>query len=111
MRKLSSFIGQIISLAPVVGNCAKVTTKVSQHCVAVAESWDENVTLSLQIKKEILFWKTQIDSLNCRFLYENSPPKVVNLIEGDASGTGCGSWLNKEKLAARALPCMSQWDN
>ena len=101
VRKLSSFVGQIISLSPVVGNCAKVTTKVSQHFIAKADSWDDNLVLSSDIKREILFWKDQIDLLNCRSLCEEKPPQVLNLIEGDASGTGCGSWLNKDKLTAR----------
>ena len=101
VRKLSSFVGQIISIMPVVGNCAKVTTKVSQYTISVSESWDENIMLGSDIKKEILFWKKEIDSLNCRNLCEDKPPQVLNVIEGDASGTGCGSWLNREKLAAR----------
>ena len=101
VRYLSSFVGQIVSLMPVVGNCAKVTTKVSQHCIAVATSWDESIILSPDIKREIDFWKTNLVNLNCRQLSEQSPPKVINMIEGDASGTGCGSWLNKEMLAAR----------
>ena len=101
VRKLAGFIGQIISLLPVVGNCARVTTKVSQFCVANASSWEVKVSLSSEIKREIIFWKNNIDSLNCRFLSENSPPVILQVIEGDASATGCGSWLNKEKMAAR----------
>ena len=101
VRKLASFIGQIISLLPVVGNCARVTTKVSQFCVANAESWEDNVVLSPSIKKEIIFWKENIDILNCRSITMNKPPVIFNVIEGDASSTGCGSWLNRENMAAR----------
>ena len=49
----------------------------------------------------MLFWQTNIDQLNCRLIFDNSPPKTFQVIEGDASSTGCGSYLNKEKLAAR----------
>ena len=100
-RKLSSFVGQIISAMPVVGNCAKVVTKISQHTVSTAKSWDECIILTSAIKKEIIFWKDNIDSLNCRCLCEDKSPQVMNVIEGDASSTGCGSLLNGEKIAAR----------
>ena len=101
VRVLSSFVGQIISLLPVVGNCAKFTTKVSQYCIATSSSWDDMTNLSQDIKREILFWKENLVKLNCRDLIDQNPPKVMNLIEGDASGTGCGSWLNRDMLAAR----------
>ena len=101
VRTLSSFVGQIVSLMPVVGNCAKVTTKFSQHSIAAAASWEDSVILSSDIKREINFWKENLRKLNCRYLPEDRPPKVINLIEGDASSSGCGSWLNREKIAAR----------
>ena len=101
VRKLAGFVGMIVSIIPVVGNCSRVTTKQSQICVANADSWDGNVALSAEIKREILFWKENIDHLNCRFMAENGPPKTFDLIEGDASATGCGSYLNKDKMAAR----------
>ena len=62
VRILSSFVGQIVSLMPVVGNCAKVTTKVSQHSIAVAVSWDDIVTLSSDIKREIIFLERKFES-------------------------------------------------
>ena len=101
VRKLSSFVGQIISLLPVVGNCARVTTKMSQFLIAGAPSWDSVITLTEAVRKEVLFWKENLDRFNIRHVGEISPPKVMHVIEGDASATGCGSWLNREKLAAR----------
>ena len=101
VRKLAGFIGMIISIIPVVGNCSRVTTKRSQICVASSNNWDEIISLSPEVKQEILFWKTNIDQLNCRMITDNGPPQIFQVIEGDASSTGCGSYLNKEKLAAR----------
>ena len=56
VKKLASFVGQIISLLPVVGNCARIVTKVSQFSIAKCDSWNDKVTLSSEIKREILFW-------------------------------------------------------
>ena len=101
VKKLASFVGQIISLSSVVGNCARIVTKVSQFSIANCVSWDENVILSGEIKREILFWNDNIDKLNIRLISGESTPKVLQVIEGDASATGCGSILNREAVAAR----------
>ena len=101
IRELAGFIGQIISVSFVVGNCARIATKQSQIMVASSKSWDESVSISTEIKRELLFWKENLDVLNCRSCLDKGPPKVVNLIEGDASSSGCGSILNRQMLAAR----------
>ena len=101
VRDLAGFVGMIISLFPVVGNCSRVTTKRSQIGVANAESWDNSIVLTADIKKEISFWKENVDRLNYRVVVETGPPSVFNIIEGDASSTGLGSILNRENLAAR----------
>ena len=101
VKKLASFVGQIISLLPVVGNCARIVTKVSQFSIAKCDSWNDKVTLSSEIKREILFWNDNIDNLNIRLISDESLPKLMQVIEGDASAAGCGSILNKEAVAAR----------
>ena len=101
VKNLASFVGQVVSLIPVVGNCARIMTKNSQFCIASSPSWSDTVILSEQIKKELLFWKENIEILNCRIVSEAGPPLTFNLIEGDASSTGCGSILNKASVAAR----------
>ena len=101
IRKLAGFVGMITSITFVVGNCSRVTTKRSQICVANSNDWDKIIPLTAEVKQELLFWKDNIDQLNCRLIFDNSPPKIFQVIEGDASSTGCGSYLNKEKLAAR----------
>ena len=101
VRQLAGFVGQIISLSFIVGNCSRVTTKQSQARVAAANSWEEIVVLSAEIKREMLFWQNNIDKLNSRSCMEKGPPKVLNVIKGDASSSGCGSILNNQFLAAR----------
>ena len=101
VKSLASFVGQIVSLIPVVGNSAQIMTKSSQFCIASTSSWTEIVVLSEPIKKELIFWKNNLNDMNCRIVSESKPPMSFNLIEGDASGTGCGSILNKALVAAR----------
>ena len=101
VRLLAAFVGMIISIAPVVGNCSQITTKKSQILVAMTGNWDAHVPLTEDIKREILFWKDNIDILNCRSCSEKGPPKIFHVIEGDASSSGCGSILDKNFLAAR----------
>lgn len=101
VKDLAGFVGMIVSLIPVVGNCSRVTTKQSQICIASSDSWDNFIHLSSPIKKEILFWKENIHKLNHSIISESGPPTVMNVIEGDASSTGLGSILNRENLTAR----------
>ena len=101
VRVLAGFVGMIVSLIPVVGNCSRVATKQSQIHIANSDSWDDDIQLYPGIKREILFWKDNIEKLNRRLISEPAPPTVLNIIEGDASSTGLGSILNRECLAAR----------
>ena len=101
VRKLAGFVGMIVSMIPVVGNCSRVTTKRSQFCIASCSSWEDSIPITSEIKREILFWKENIDHLNCRFVANPGPPKIFHVIEGDASSTGVGSILNRDKMAAR----------
>lgn len=96
VKKLASFVGQVISLIPVVSKCARLTPKRSQFHIACSPSWDSHITMSEDILFKIKFWLKSIRSLNCREICNDGPPRVFNLIEGDASATGCGSILNND---------------
>ena len=91
----------IASLAPVVGNSSRISTKQSQILVASTPNRDDTVHLPSNVKHEFLFWRDNIDHLNCRSCIEKGPPMVLNVIEGDASSSGCGSILNHQLIAAR----------
>ena len=101
VRQLAGFVGQIISLTFVAGNCCQITTKQSQIAIASSRSWDESILITNEIKRELLFWRENLDALNCRSCLDKGPPKVMNVIEGDASSSGCGSILNRQLMAAR----------
>ena len=101
VRQLAGFVGMVISLSPVVGNCSRLATKQSQIVIASSHDWDASVQLSCDVKREFIFWRDNIDKLNCRSCIDKQPPILLNVIEGDASSTGCGSILNNHLLAAR----------
>ena len=100
-RKLSSVVGQIISMQPVIGDIARLKTRNCLIAIASALSWDQPIVLSPKMKGEFLFWKENIDRLNLLDCFADYSPIVVNLIESDASSTGCGSILNKSCVTAR----------
>ena len=101
IKKLASFTGQIISLTEVVGNCSRLTTRCSQIAVAAAPSWDCIIDLSDKIHEELKFWLSNIDLLNKKCCFDQKPPSILNVIESDASDSGCGSLLNAKSKALR----------
>ena len=92
VRKLSSFAGQVVSLGPVMGGIPRLRSRFIQMTIASAPSYDTVVGVSLQIVKELVFWKDNVDSLNCRLCAKEQSPVVV-VVKGDASATGCGSFI------------------
>ena len=78
VRDLAEFVGTIVSLFPVVGNCSGVATKRSQICVANADSWDISVQIPLEVKREILIWKENVVTLNHQLITDNRPPRECN---------------------------------
>ena len=100
-RRLAALVGQIISMQPVLGDIARLKTRNSQIAVALARHWDDKVTLNESIKGELEFWSNNIDRLNKENCFQTDGPVVVDLVESDASGTGCGSILNGRDVAAR----------
>ena len=101
VKKLASFTGQIVSLYEVVGNCSRLTTRRSQIAIASAPSWDSQISLSAEILNEIRFWSENIDTLNNKCFVIQQPPSSINIIESDASSSGCGALLNASDKALR----------
>ena len=101
VKKLASFTGQIVSLFEVVGNCSRLTTRCSQIAIASAPTWDSQISLTAEIHSEIRFWSDHIDTLNNKCFIIQQPPSSINIIESDASSSGCGSLLNASEKALR----------
>ena len=100
-RKLAAFVGQIISMQPVLGDIARLKTRNCQITVALAKNWDQKVALGEGIKSELEFWIENVDRLNTNDCFQTDKPLDVDLVESDASASGCGSILNGEAIAAR----------
>ena len=101
IKALASFVGQINSLSVVVGNCSALTTRCSQQAIAAADTWHSQIVLSHRIKQELNFWQENLESLNKGNLVIEKPPCAINIIESDASDSGCGSLLNSSYKALR----------
>jgi hypothetical protein len=102
VRKLAGFIGQVISTMRVTGDIARLSTRRCQILVALTTSWDAKIDLDGLVKDEIKFWLDNIDKFNKHYCFPNHKPVVVDLIKGDASNTGCGSFLNElDNVTAR----------
>ena len=101
-RCLASFTGQIISMMPVIDNLASLHTRFSQMAVAQAQTWDSLIEIDREIKAEIIFWLDNIQSLNVKYVFEVEVPGQSVSIKGDASNSGCGSFIEgTEHVAAR----------
>ena len=102
-RRLAGFVGQVISMLPVIGNIARLMSRSSQIGVAIADDWDSKLIFSSRIVAEFSFWISNIDRLNEKVFTPSGAPILIDLIEGDASATGCGSILNNSLIAAKCF--------
>ena len=103
VRQLASFVGQVISLGPVVGGIARLMSRYCQITVAVSFSYDHLVSLDSRMRGELSFWLESVDALNLRKCVVTHPPEVLSIF-GDASSTGCGSFIEgREVVAAKTF--------
>lgn len=92
IRQLASFVGQVISLSPVIGNLSRLRSRFSQILVAQSSSYEERIVLGDEVVQELKFWHDEVSGLNHRCCIIPDPPISVSVL-GDASATGCGSFI------------------
>jgi hypothetical protein len=103
IRKLASFVGQVVSLVPVVGSVSSLLTRFFQMTIANSDSYDAISELSPEINFELEFWFSHILKLNTRSCIVSKPPVALSIF-GNASATGCGSFIvNSGLVAARSF--------
>jgi hypothetical protein len=102
-RALAYFTGQVISLMPVVGDLARLYSRYSHVAVAKADSWDAVFDLDSDIISEIQYWKNNLQVLNKRLVFDVSVPKQIISIKGEASSSGCGSFIEGSHVVAARL--------
>ena len=99
VRTLASLVGQITSLAPVIGDASSLFSRFMQMEIANAISYDSSVSLNDSIVSELKFWLSNVDSLNSRACSIRDPPIEV-VLSGDASASGCGSFIEGTDIVA-----------
>ena len=90
LATLASFTGLIIPMIPVVNDLARFYTRFSQMAVVDAFSWDSLIMLK---NAEINYWLKNIQSKNVNYIFEVEIPKNPTVIKGDASSSGCGTFI------------------
>ena len=102
-RQLASFVGQIISIGPVIGNLTRMMTRHCAMSIASAPTWDDVFHLDDYCKREIYFWRDNLKNLNEKncFLYN----KPSSFAYSDASDTGCGSQITMNET----ILCHKMW--
>ncbi len=89
VRELHSFVGQIISMSPVVGNVTRLMTRNSQAVIAQANDENEIIVLNDQCHLELTFWSDNVSRLNTRYVFAS---QLINkIICSDASSVGSGA--------------------
>ncbi|CAC5365631.1 unnamed protein product [Mytilus coruscus] len=91
-RTLAQVVGRIISMAPVIGNVARIMTKFCYMAIECRTEWDKWLLFPCPYKvlSELHFWLDNITSLNIKLLDHYSKSHVV--IYSDASGIGSGAY-------------------
>ena len=102
VRELASWVGQVISLGPVMGGVTRLRSRYTQMVIASASSYDSVVSVSSKVMKELLFWRENAEVLNGRDCRPGEPPVMIE-VRGDASATGCGSFIVGESLRTARL--------
>ncbi|XP_045208922.2 uncharacterized protein LOC123560830 [Mercenaria mercenaria] len=92
-RLLAQCAGKIISLSPVFGNLTRLMTRYLYLEIETRKSWDGTYKLSPTSPgvTEIKFWRSNLRSLNKRFLSGYSP--TCTLVYSDASHVAAGSYI------------------
>ena len=67
-RKLTQFVGKVISMGFVFVNITRIMTRYSHFDILRSPTWDERISLSGSTLNELCFWKENIPFLNSRRL-------------------------------------------
>ena len=87
-KKVAQIIGKIISTIFILGNIVRLKIRYLYRSILVKTSWDShaNVLYYHFVKKEITFWKQNIQTLNKRPLIPYKLP--ITKLYSDVSNSG-----------------------
>ena len=86
VRKVASFVGQIISMNIVIGPVSQIMTRYISMDILKASTWNSFIKLSTESCQQLLFWQSTLECLNVRNL--NGAGSCSRVVYSDASGTG-----------------------
>ncbi|MEW8544359.1 MAG: reverse transcriptase domain-containing protein [Candidatus Thiodiazotropha sp.] len=86
VRKVASFVGQVISMSIVIGHISQIMTRYLSIDILKAFSWDSFIPLSCESIEQLKFWKSNLQNLNIKDIYESH--KCTKIVYSDASSTG-----------------------
>ena len=94
-RDISKFIGQIVSMLPVLEERGQLRTRYLQMIVNVRHfldcSWDKLISYNRDLldraKSELIFWKDNLTLINCR-KFQTPPPNVIGWVDAGARAGG-----------------------
>ena len=91
VRKLASFVGQIISMSYVIRNVAYIMTKYLSMNILSARNWYSDIILTDLSIDQINFWKSNLREINHKLF--DSDLHCYTVIYSDASSTGYGGYI------------------
>ena len=86
VRKVASFVGQIISMSVVIGHVSQIMSRYLSADILNAKHWDAYIQLSCESCEQLSFWDKTLDVLNFKDLFESH--KCTKIVYSDASSTG-----------------------
>ena len=86
VRKVASFVGQIISMGIVIGSVSQIMTRSLSIDILKARNWNSYIKLADESKLQMEFWERNLGMLNKRTLSTSN--KCSKLVYSDANNTG-----------------------
>ena len=90
VKKVARMVGQIISMAVVLGNMSQIMTRYLSMDILRAYTWKCYIKLSAERLEQVAFWKSNIKKINVRKL--KSYNVCSKIVYSDASHSGYASY-------------------
>lgn len=97
VKRLASVVGKIISLSACCGNVTQIMTRYLHFIVNSRDSGHSIVFIQDQVKRELLFWRDNLRSLN-GVSFWSSPFVPSKVVFSDAFSTGCAAYIQSSSL-------------
>ena len=90
-RMISKIAGNIISMQIAIGPLTRLFTRQMYRFIENRYSWDQNMFIDTNLKKELVFWKSNLNHSNGFEIKVNHA--VSKIVYSDASGSGYGGFV------------------